>query len=54
MNINGKAIKLQLWDTAGQERFRSLIPTYLKDCNAAFVIYDITSKLLTITRSCFF
>lgn len=43
--INDKTVRLQLWDTAGQERFRSLIPSYLKDCNAAFVVFDITSKI---------
>ncbi len=36
-------MRLQLWDTAGQERFRSLIPGYLRDSNAAFIIYDITN-----------
>lgn len=39
---------MQLWDTAGQERFHSLIPSYIKDCNAAVIVYDITSTLLTI------
>ena len=34
---------MQLWDTAGQERFHSLIPSYIKDCNAAVIVYDITS-----------
>jgi len=43
LSINDKSVRLQLWDTAGQERFRSLIPSYLKDCNAAFVVFDITS-----------
>lgn len=44
LNIKGKNIRLQLWDTAGQERFRSLIPSYLKDCHAAFIVYDIASR----------
>ena len=35
---------MQLWDTAGQERFHSLIPSYIKDCNAAVIVYDITSN----------
>lgn len=34
---------MQLWDTAGQERFISLIPSYVKDCSAAVIVYDITS-----------
>ena len=41
--INGYNVKLQLWDTAGQERFRSLIPGYLRDCNFALLVYDVTS-----------
>ena len=36
---------MQLWDTAGQERFHSLIPSYIKDCNAAIIVFDITSKV---------
>uniref|UniRef100_A0A0N5AEB6 Ras-related protein Rab-18 n=1 Tax=Syphacia muris TaxID=451379 RepID=A0A0N5AEB6_9BILA len=39
-----KMIRLYIWDTAGQERFRSLISTYLRDCNIAVVVYDITSQ----------
>merc|ERR1740138_1617814 len=39
-----RPVKLQLWDTAGQERFRALIPGYLRDCSAALVVYDITSR----------
>ena len=37
---------MQLWDTAGQERFHSLIPSCIKDCNAAVIVYDITSTPL--------
>merc|ERR1719199_2285006 len=39
-----RPVKLQLWDTAGQERFRALIPGYLRDCSAALMVYDITSR----------
>jgi GTPase SAR1 family protein len=41
---------MQLWDTAGQERFHSLIPSYIKDCNAAVIVYDITSNEIIIGR----
>ena len=37
-------VKLQIWDTAGQERFKSLIPSYIKDCTIAIVVYDVTSS----------
>lgn len=44
MYLEDRAIRLQLWDTAGQERFRSLIPSYIRDCAAAVVVYDITNR----------
>lgn len=43
-----------MWDTAGQERFRSLIPGYLKDCMAALIVFDLSSKdakMQTLLRS---
>jgi Ras-related protein Rab-6A len=43
VRVGARTIKLQIWDTAGQERFRSLIPSYIKDCIIAIVVYDITS-----------
>ncbi|CAN5951353.1 unnamed protein product, partial [Sphagnum jensenii] len=42
--VADKTVRLQLWDTAGQERFRSLIPGYLRDSNAVFLVYDVTSE----------
>eukprot|EP00826_Nyctotherus_ovalis_P020111 TRINITY_DN1628_c0_g1_i9.p1 TRINITY_DN1628_c0_g1~~TRINITY_DN1628_c0_g1_i9.p1 ORF type:complete len:158 (-),score=42.75 TRINITY_DN1628_c0_g1_i9:107-580(-) len=35
---------MQLWDTAGQERFKNLIPNYLRDCQVAVIVYDITNR----------
>lgn len=52
MYLEDRTVRLQLWDTAGQEylffyllnrRFRSLIPSYIRDCNIAVIVYDITS-----------
>jgi len=43
LHLDNKTIKLHLWDIAGQERFRSLIPGYIRNSNAAFIVYDITS-----------
>jgi len=42
LNVDGKAVKLEIWDTAGQERFRSLAPMYYKGAAAAVIVYDIT------------
>eukprot|EP00825_Cyclidium_porcatum_P010189 TRINITY_DN15222_c0_g1_i1.p2 TRINITY_DN15222_c0_g1~~TRINITY_DN15222_c0_g1_i1.p2 ORF type:complete len:245 (+),score=52.66 TRINITY_DN15222_c0_g1_i1:178-912(+) len=44
LHIDNKTVRLQLWDTAGQERFRSLIPSYIRDSNAAIIVYDITNQ----------
>lgn len=44
VTLAGKVMRLQLWDTAGQERFRSLIPGYLRDCQVAFIVFDITAE----------
>jgi small GTP-binding protein len=41
---NQKRVKLQIWDFGGEARFRFLLPTYSKGSNAAFFLYDITSK----------
>jgi len=36
--------KIHFWDTAGQERFKSLIPSYIKDCQVAIMVYDVNSR----------
>ena len=30
INVDDKAIKLQIWDTAGQERFKTITSSYYK------------------------
>merc|ERR1711976_1137205 len=42
MILEDRSIRLDLWDTAGQERFGSIIPSHIRDCNVAIVVYDIT------------
>ena len=39
----GQTYKIHFWDTAGQERFKSLIPSYVKDCQIAILVYDLTN-----------
>jgi small GTP-binding protein len=43
--FNKKKVKLQIWDFGGEERFRFLLNQYCKGANAAFFLYDITSRL---------
>jgi Ras-related protein Rab-6A len=33
--------RLMLWDTAGQERFSSLIPSFVRGCDCAVIVYDM-------------
>ncbi len=39
-----KVYRLHFWDTAGQERFKSLIPSYVKDCQIAILVYDVNDR----------
>jgi GTPase SAR1 family protein len=40
----GQVYKLSLWDTAGQEKFNSLIPSFVRGCDCAVIVYDVTNK----------
>ena len=44
INIGEKPIKLQIWDTAGTEKFRSITTGYYRGADAAFVVFDLSSK----------
>lgn len=44
LNIDGKAIKLQIWDTAGQERFKTLTRTYYRQAKGAILVYSVTNE----------
>lgn len=39
-----KTYKFNIWDTAGQEKYSCLVPLYYRNCDVAFVVYDITNK----------
>ena len=45
LNIDGKAVKLQIWDTAGQERFRTITTSYYRGVHAVILVYDVTDIL---------
>ena len=36
---------ISVWDTAGQEMYRSLVPSYFRNTDAAFVVYDPTDEM---------
>eukprot|EP00668_Euglena_longa_P033666 GGOE01043269.1.p1 GENE.GGOE01043269.1~~GGOE01043269.1.p1 ORF type:complete len:332 (+),score=46.47 GGOE01043269.1:51-1046(+) len=44
LQVEDRTLRLQLWDTAGQERYRSLISGYIRESQAAVIVYDTTSR----------
>ena len=38
------AVSLNFWDTVGQEKYRAITRQFYRDCQGAFVVFDITSK----------
>ena len=43
IEMEGKAIKLQVWEAPGQERFRSITATYFRGARGILLIYDVGS-----------
>ena len=41
---NNQVLKIHFWDTAGQEKFKSLMPSYIRHCSVAVIVYDISNK----------
>ncbi|KAF7232522.1 hypothetical protein EG68_09876 [Paragonimus skrjabini miyazakii] len=44
IELDGKAVKLQIWDTAGQERFRTITSSYYRGAHGIIVVYDVTDQ----------
>ncbi|GMR36543.1 hypothetical protein PMAYCL1PPCAC_06738, partial [Pristionchus mayeri] len=43
-DMEKEGITLQVWDTAGQERFRCMVPMYMRNADAAIIVFDLTSR----------
>eukprot|EP00897_Mesotaenium_endlicherianum_P009460 jgi/Mesen1/8542/ME000484S07934 len=41
VEIDGKAVKLQVWDTAGQERFQTITSSYYRNADGAIIVYGV-------------
>jgi len=44
MELDGKAIKLQIWDTAGQERFRAIVNSYYRGAHVVIIAFDLSCR----------
>jgi small GTP-binding protein len=42
--LQDKTYVFHIWDTAGQEFYRSLIPQYCRDADAALIVFDVTCR----------
>merc|ERR1719354_423362 len=42
--VDKKTVRCQIWDATGQKKFRSLIPTFVNDCDAVVFVYDVTDE----------
>lgn len=41
---DNQVLKVEFWDTAGQEKFKSLMPSYIRNCSVAVIIFDISQQ----------
>lgn len=44
LQLENCIVKLNIWDTSGQEIFKSLVPLYYRNSDAAVVVYNIVDK----------
>jgi Ras-related protein Rab-6A len=42
ITVDDLQVSLSIWDTAGQEQYQSLIPLYIRDCQVAVIVYDVS------------
>jgi GTPase SAR1 family protein len=43
LDIMGERIKMQVWDTAGIKKFQVISSCYIKGCQAAIIVFDVTN-----------
>ncbi|KAH3756175.1 Alpha-protein kinase vwkA [Pelomyxa schiedti] len=43
IEVEGHPVHMKLWDTAGSERFRSMLPMYYRNTQAALIVYDVAN-----------
>jgi len=44
IEIDGKAVTMQIWDTAGQERYESLGSAFYRGADACVLTFDVTNR----------
>jgi small GTP-binding protein len=43
IQLQARAVTLNIWDTAGQEKFHSLVPLYMRNAHGLVFVFDISS-----------
>jgi small GTP-binding protein len=44
VKVDEKSVKLQIWDTCGQEVYQSLVSSFYRDTDLAFLVYSVNNK----------
>mmetsp|Transcript_18180 Transcript_18180/g.53776 ORF Transcript_18180/g.53776 Transcript_18180/m.53776 type:complete len:157 (+) Transcript_18180:2-472(+) len=44
VDVEGRAVSVDIWDTAGQERFNKMHPAYYHKAHACILCFDVTRK----------
>lgn len=44
IKLDKKTVILSIWDTAGQEVYHSIVPIYLRNTEAAVLVFDVTDR----------
>jgi small GTP-binding protein len=44
MQVDDKAVGIQIWDTAGQEQFHTITKSYFRGAHGIVLCFDLTSK----------
>ena len=45
MSSDGQKIIYHIHDTAGQEKFKSMLPAFIRNCDAIAVVYDVGCRV---------
>ena len=44
IEVQGRALNLEIWDNPGQEKYRALTKIFYKDASIVILVYDVTKR----------